>query len=160
MDPLDQNFGCTQFRPISVFGHQLEPNRQRDGLDSGGHNEEKGYEELRGDKFFLIGLRGMVEVNINAGGFCRGAWDLSVVKSHDDCITADQLKTKWYPLFENIAAAERAIFNRFVVAGPLISEIDSKERICNVPRRSDKGTNDEFKKCGTKFRGEKREAAY
>jgi hypothetical protein len=62
-------------------------------------------------------------------------------------------------LFENIAAVERAIFDRFVVAGPLISETNSKERVCNVPRRSDKGANDEFKKCGPKFLGEKREAA-
>ena len=136
----------------------MEPNRQRNGLNSGGHNEEKGYEELRGDEFFLIGLRGMVEVSVNAGSFLRGAWGLGVVKSHDDCISADQLKTKRYPLFNNIAAVERAIFNRFVIAGPLISEIDSQERVCNVPRRSDKGANDEFKKCGPKFRGEKREA--
>jgi hypothetical protein len=50
----------------------LEPNRQRDGLYSGRHNEEKGYEELRKDEIFLIDLRGMVEVSIDAGSFWRG----------------------------------------------------------------------------------------
>jgi hypothetical protein len=61
-------------------------------------------------------------------------------------------------LFDNIATVKRAIFDRFVVAGPLIGERNSKERVCNVPGRSDKGTKEEFKKCGAKLRGEKREA--
>jgi hypothetical protein len=91
-------------------------------------------------------------------------------------------------LFDNIAAVERAraIFNRFVVGGPSIRERNSKERVYNVPRRSDesvaqvmillkkilvaqdvlveislekqhsrsdKDTNNELKKCGTKLRG-------
>ena len=110
---------------------------------------------MRVDKFFLISLRGMVEVSINAGSLWRGSWGLGVVKSHDDCISTDQLKTKRYPMFDNIAAVERAAFDRFVVAGPLVSETDSKECVCNMPRRSDKGTNDKLKKCGTEFRGEK-----
>lgn len=94
LDPLDQNFGGPQFGSISVFWHQLEPNRQSDGLHFGGHNEKDRYEELRGDVIFLIGFRGMVEVDIDARSFCRGAWDLSVIKSQDDSISADQLETK------------------------------------------------------------------
>jgi hypothetical protein len=62
-------------------------------------------------------------------------------------------------LFDNIAAVKRAIFERFVIAGPMISGKDSKERVCDVPRRSDEGAKDEFKKCGTKPRGEKLKAA-
>jgi hypothetical protein len=61
-------------------------------------------------------------------------------------------------MFDNIAAVERATFDCFVIAGPLISESDSKKRVSNMPRRSNNGTNDELKKCRTKFRGEKRGA--
>jgi hypothetical protein len=69
------------------------------------------------------------------------------------------LETKKYPLFDNIATVERTIFESFVIAGPLISEKDSKERICDMPRRSDKCTKKELKTCGAKSWGEKREAA-
>jgi hypothetical protein len=100
----------------------------------------------------------MIEMNSNAGSFWRGAKDLSIVKSHDDCISADQLQTKQYPLFDNIAAVERAIFDSFVVTGPMISQKDSKKRVCDVPRRSDKGAKDKLKKSRTKLRGGKPEA--
>jgi hypothetical protein len=128
----------------------LEPNGQSNRLYSGGCNEEKRYEELRGDEIFLIGLGSVVEVNINPGSFSRWAEDLSIVKSHDDSISADQLSAKAYPLFNNIPTVKRAIFDRFVVTGPLISARDSKECVSNMTGRRDESTQEKLKECRSK----------
>jgi hypothetical protein len=54
---------------------------------------------------------------------------------------------------------ERAILDSSIVAGPLINKRNSKQRVCNVSRRSDKGAKDKLKKCGAKLEGEKLQAA-
>jgi hypothetical protein len=52
------------------------------------------------------------------------------------------LQTKKKPTIDNITAVESATFESFVVTVPLLGEKDSKECVCDVARRRDKGTKD------------------
>jgi hypothetical protein len=133
--------------------HQLKPNRQRNGFYPCGCDEEKRYKELRGNEIFLIGPGSVVKVDITPRSFSGRAENLCVVDSHDNSISTGQLDIKQDQAFDNLPAVKRAIFNRFVVAGPKLSDGDSKAHVRNMAGRSNESAQDKLKECRPKFQG-------
>jgi hypothetical protein len=122
----------------------LEPDRQCGRFYSAGNGKEQGNEELGRDVVFLIGFRSVIEVDIDTWSFSRRTKDMCIVESHDESITAKEREAKEYPSLEDVTAMERAIFDSFVVAGPMMSEGDRKQSVCNVPRRGGQSAKKEF----------------